>query len=178
MKLIDLTGKVFGRLTVLKRYRKITPVTWICRCKCGKIKKIRALNLGRSTFSCGCQRNDNIRLSNTTHGFSYTPELHAYTGAMGRCRNPRNNSWECYGGRGIEFKFRSFMEFINHVGMKPEPKRLYSLDRINNEGHYEPGNVRWATRSEQMRNRRMTYRMLRAMRINMSKASACRGKSV
>jgi len=81
-----------------------------------------------------------------------TPEYIAYADAKGRCTNPKHQAWENYGARGIEFRFRSFAEFILEVGGRPSSK--HSIDRINNDGHYEPGNVRWATASEQQFNRR------------------------
>lgn len=78
-------------------------------------------------------------------------EYTAYTSAKGRCNNPNNNRYKDYGGRGIEFRFTDFEEFYAEVGDKPSPK--HSLDRIDNDGHYEKGNVRWATPIEQGRNR-------------------------
>jgi len=83
---------------------------------------------------------------------SGTPEYNAYVGARDRCRNPRTRDWIDYGGRGIEFRFTSFEQFFAEVGLKPGPE--YSLDRINNNGHYEPGNVRWALLKTQNKNRR------------------------
>lgn len=74
----------------------------------------------------------------------------SYMMAKDRCRNHKSKKYKDYGGRGIEFRFNSFAEFFAHLGQKPTP--LHSLDRIDNEGHYEMGNVRWATKSEQMSN--------------------------
>lgn len=84
-----------------------------------------------------------------------TPEYRSYSGAKQRCTNSKSKNYADYGGRGIEFRFVSFQQFINCVGNKPTPK--HSLDRIENEGHYEPGNVRWATCSEQNRNQRKRF---------------------
>lgn len=81
-----------------------------------------------------------------------TPEYRAYQHAKDRCRNPNNNRWAIYGGRGIEFRFDSFKEFYGAVGERPS--HAHSLDRIDTDGHYERGNLRWATRSEQAFNRR------------------------
>jgi hypothetical protein len=81
-----------------------------------------------------------------------TPEYSAYDHARSRCTNPNVEGYANYGGRGIEFKFRSFQEFIGHIGPKPSPK--LTLDRINNDGHYEIGNVKWSTRREQFLNSR------------------------
>lgn len=81
-----------------------------------------------------------------------TPEYAAYYHALRRCRSPKSAAYVNYGARGIEFRFQSFEQFFATVGPRPSPK--HSLDRIDNEGHYEPGNVRWATSHEQMLNKR------------------------
>lgn len=81
-----------------------------------------------------------------------TPEYRAYFHAKDRCLNQKDKGYPYYGGRGIEFRFKSFQEFIEHIGLKPNKKLM--LDRINNDGHYELDNVQWATRSHQMKNRR------------------------
>lgn len=78
-------------------------------------------------------------------------EYNTYLRAKGRCTNPRQPDYSRYGGRGIEFRFTSFEQFFTELGRRPPG---LSLDRINNDGHYEPGNVRWATRSQQVRNQR------------------------
>ena len=86
------------------------------------------------------------------HGMHNTPEYHAYQDAKYRCSNPNNPRYPWYGKRGINFKFGSFEEFFNELGHRPS--KNHSLDRIDNEGDYEPGNVRWATKYEQIHNRR------------------------
>ena len=83
--------------------------------------------------------------------------LSAYHGAKQRCTNPNHDSWKYYGGRGIEFRFTSFKQFLWDIG-GPTPSPDHTLDRIDNDGHYEPGNVRWATRSVQAGNKRHNYR--------------------
>jgi hypothetical protein len=80
------------------------------------------------------------------------PEQQAYSDAKQRCTNPKSAKWKDYGARGIEFRFASYQQFFAELGPRPGPE--YSLDRRNNEGHYEPGNVRWATQEEQHENRR------------------------
>jgi hypothetical protein len=80
-----------------------------------------------------------------------TPEYQAYQDAKKRCTIPTNKNWSGYGGRGIKFLFTSFEQFFAELGRRPEGK---TLDRINNDGNYEPGNVRWATPLEQIHNRR------------------------
>lgn len=87
-----------------------------------------------------------------THGMARTPEYRAYIDAKRRCENPNSQTYEYYGGRGVEFRFADFVEFFEAIGERPSSD--YSIDRIDNEGHYEAGNVRWATKKEQIHNRR------------------------
>ena len=81
-----------------------------------------------------------------------TSEAQAFYDAKNRCTNRNNKRFADYGGRGIKFLFTSFVQFLNHVGLKPSPE--LTLDRIDNDGNYEIGNVRWATRAVQVANRR------------------------
>lgn len=148
--MINLTRQRFNSLFVLAqspRKDKRGHSFWEVLCDCGnrKVVRIDALRLGQS--SCGCLRGEQLR----THGAHGTPEYRSYRSAMNRCTNPRSPSYPEYGGRGIRFMFSSFQEFRDHIGQRP---RGYSLDRINNDGNYEPGNVRWASRKTQANNRR------------------------
>lgn len=159
----DLTGKVFGRLTVLSLAASRRPgfLRWLCQCYCGNQKEVLAQDLRNGhTTSCGCRKLEiTSRGANRSHGMSKTPEYTTWCSIMARCKNlsdPR------YGGRGIRMfqgwlGERGFERFYEHVGPKPSPN--HQLERINNDGHYEPGNVRWATRIENSRNKRNT-RML------------------
>jgi len=132
---------------------------WLCECDCGNTKILVGSSLRPGgTGSCGCLRREVTRKRNLTnnpviktHGMTGTPEWSAYKDARHRCRNPKNKRYADYGGRGIEFHFESFEEFLEELGRRPEGT---SLDRINNDGHYEKGNVRWATPHEQRVNQR------------------------
>jgi hypothetical protein len=102
-----------------------------------------------------------VRKQPTLHGLyrhgatrrgQVTVEYRAYCGAIARCTNPKNKSWSDYGGRGIQFHFTSFEQWLAELGPKPTPQ--HSVDRKDNDGHYEPGNLRWATRAEQNANQR------------------------
>ena len=90
-----------------------------------------------------------------------TAEYQAFLSARNRCTNPGiGPNWKLYGGRGIEFRFQSFDDFMDEIGQKPTPK--HQLDRINNDGHYEKGNVRWSTPAENTNNRRCSTHEFRS----------------
>lgn len=175
MRLIDLTGQRFEKLTVLERSftpsREQNPkrrAYWLCQCDCGNKKVIvgDSLRSGDST-SCGCFQRERISKRSTKHGYStdkrgIEPEYTAWCNARRRCLETGNWQYPNYGGRGIRFfegwqGEHGFENFISHIGPKPEPKRKFSLDRIDVNGNYEPGNVRWATYKQQSDNRRVKY---------------------
>jgi hypothetical protein len=101
-----------------------------------------------ATRSCGCLWGETI--CNFKHGLTGTPEHRAYGAAKNRCNNPNNGKYANYGGRGIEFRFNDFDEFLACLGVRPSLK--HSLNRIDNDGHYEAGNVEWALPYAQQRN--------------------------
>lgn len=153
---IDLLGRTFGRLLVvgIGKARK-NGRTWICKCACGSECRVGGNHLlYGGVRSCGCLKSQMVVAKNLRHGLltrvHRSPEMQAYIGAKGRCENPNNSAYEYYGGRGIQFRFADFEEFLRVLGLRPS--ELYSVDRIDNDGHYEPSNVRWATRQEQRAN--------------------------
>jgi hypothetical protein len=167
MALIDLTGKRFGKLTVLRRsgstgngYGATTP-TWLTRCTCGKTKVIAGPNLRRGlTRSCGCLPRP--------HGMFGTPEYSAWTTMIQRCTNPKAGKFPAYGAVGITVcpKWRrSFKAFLTDLGVRPG--KGYSLDRIDGTKGYHPNNVRWATIYQQNRNKR-TNRVITAFGVTQT----------
>lgn len=153
----DLSGLEFGRLTAMWPCGRVAGgVHWTCTCICGNIHYVRGVYLtSRRTLSCGCGRYEQLRQRSTSHGHtigrSSTGEYNSYSAAKARCTNPNGARWQRYGGRGIEFRLPPFEEFIAIIGPKPTPR--HSIHRINNDGHYEIGNVKWATPEEQRANR-------------------------
>lgn len=108
-----------------------------------------------NTRSCGCLHDETASKTHTTHGATRhgrrSGAYVSFLAAKRRCTDPHIIGYKDYGGRGVEFRFDSFGQFFAEVGHRPKGM---SIDRINNDGHYEPGNVRWATRSEQRLNQR------------------------
>ena len=152
-----MIGRSFGRLTVLSRAGKRRgEVLWSCLCGCGTERTVsNSKLLTGNTRSCGCLKRElaatRAAKRNMTHGMYGTRAYRSYCCAKYRCNNPRNDGYASYGGRGIKFLFTSFKQFYAELGPRP---RGTSIDRINPDGNYEPGNVRWATPLQQTHNRR------------------------
>lgn len=166
---VDLTGQQFDRLLVLGSLGSVKGRhVWACQCACGNFSALETGDLQRKikpSRSCGCLARDKAStLAQRTllkHGHAranvpWSPEFTAWQGMKRRCLdNPRSKDWPNYAGRGIRICdewLHDFPQFLIDVGLKPSPE--LSLDRINNNGNYEPGNVRWATQSQQAFNRR------------------------
>ncbi len=156
---IDLSGRTFGRWTVTDRpaVRKLKSGWAVeCRCSCGNIRYVYQTSLLKGVSqSCGCLQKNVVSAIHGVHYLTKSPEYFSWGGAKQRCFNPNAPKFGSYGGRGITMCDRwanSFAAFYEDMG--PKPTRGHSLDRIENDGNYEPGNCRWATRTEQQKNKR------------------------
>jgi hypothetical protein len=163
---IDLTGKRFGRLIAIRHVEFWgRAAVWLCKCDCGRAKKIRSSFLRRGvTRSCGCLMKEaseqRARHQFTKHGHtaqnSVTREYRSWNSMTVRCTNPKAKEFSRYGGAGIKIckRWGSFKNFLADMGPRPIGK---TLDRYPNPyGDYKPSNCRWATLSEQQHNRRTT----------------------
>ena len=155
-KNLDLTGKKFGRWSVIKKQERrglYGSVPWLCQCDCGVQRDIVASTLvdGRSR-SCGCWKSEKAR----THGKSRTAIYELWSGMLKRCSNTNSEQYANYGGRGIQVceRWKKFENFYADMGECPAG---HSLDRIDNNGNYEPRNCRWATQKQQVRNKQNTF---------------------
>lgn len=165
MRRDDLTGARFGRLTVEAMSGiVVTPggtrrTAWRCRCACGRDAIVRGLDLKQGkVVSCGCYRDEVTSQRRRSHGHTVqgksSTEYESWAHAKRRCLNPKDAGYATYGGRGITMSpewVSDFAAFYAHMGPCPVG---CDLDRIDNDGHYEPGNCRWATRQQQNSNQR------------------------
>ncbi len=167
MKALDLSGRAFGHLTAIHVTRTASKRSraWLCHCACGATVAVQTGNLVIGhTKSCGCRTGEAISKTKTIHGGARRgrsrEEYRIWAGMIRRCHSPTDGAFEYYGGRGIGVCTRwreSFPNFMADIG--PRPSAMHSIDRIDNDGNYEPGNCRWATWKQQARNRRTNRRI-------------------
>ena len=167
-KLIDLTGKTFGRLTALGRSAngKRGEAYWKCECTCGNVAIVLGAYLRNGhTRSCGCLGSEVTSKRNLVHGGSHLPTYAIWQTMKAKCTNPNSTNWHYYGGRGITVCDRwmeSFEAFLEDMGECPPS---HSIERVDVNGNYEPGNCKWIPKSLQARNTRksvyVTYQGIR-----------------
>lgn len=151
-KLIDITGKRFELLVVIKRLGSDTKgkATWLCRCDCGEQLICVGANLrSGNTNSCGCLRLEHGHTTDRHQSKTYG----AWAGMIKRCINPNNAEYHNYGGRGIKVcnRWQKFTNFLEDMGEAPEE---HQIDRIDNNKGYHKENCRWATPKQNSRNKR------------------------
>lgn len=157
----DITGQHFNKLTALGPVGKSNAgqIMWLCLCECGNTTVVKSQDIRNGhTRSCGCLQIETVKRVKRIHGMAGTSLYKIWNGIVKRCTNPNCIGYKYYGGRGISIAdewrhdfqaFHGYIICLSHYGEKG-----YSIDRINNDGNYVPGNLRFATRHEQSHNSR------------------------
>lgn len=155
----DIAGKRNGKLVAIRYFGKSgTTNVWLCRCDCGNERRLRVYEFSHMK-SCGCDVPRMRRRYPNAVRHSKTPTYSSWCSMYHRCINPRSKAYAQYGGRGIKVhelwhpdRYDGFENFLKDMG--PRPSLRHSIDRIDNDGNYEPGNCRWATATTQASNRK------------------------
>lgn len=168
VKTFDLVGNSYGRLKVLERLGPGTlrEIHWLCQCECGNLSTPTTSSLtGGHTESCGCLGREKVVAANTGrskyNGFNSDSRIYKiWHGIKQRCYNPNCGDSRNYGGRGIAMWpgwYTDIQAFADYVKEAPSPK--HTIDRIDNDGDYAPGNIRWGTKKQQANNTRTNHRI-------------------
>lgn len=159
-KKIDMTSQRCGRLLVIKENPERSTdkrIQWDCICDCGKTVTVRSNHLiSGNTQSCGCYKNDMTSKRHKTHGKCRSKVYTAWCNIKVRCYKPDNIGYQNYGGKGIKLHdsfLDDFETFYAEIGDPPSDSRVWSVDRIDHEKDYEPGNIRWANYNQQAQNK-------------------------
>lgn len=153
MRLIDISGQKFVRYAVMRRAHGSY---WVCQCDCGNTRIVdgRTLRAGTSR-SCGCLGHEETVQRETVHGLTGHPLHMVWKGMIDRCENKNSVGYQNYGARGIKLCDRWRSDFINfYTDMSPTYRQGLTIERVNNDGDYDPSNCKWIPRSEQSKNRR------------------------
>jgi hypothetical protein len=177
-RIVDLTGQRFGRLVVLNLAADSSRnAKWVCLCDCGQQSVSYSPNLKNGKArSCGCLRRELPKLTKTKHGHKpatgASTEYEIWSGIIRRCLNPSSSSYPRYGGRGISVceRWRKFENFLEDMG--PRPPGL-TIDRLNNDGHYEPSNCAWRSYKDQARNKSGNRRLTLASGESITLREVC-----
>lgn len=161
-RFIDIEGQTFNRLTVIGYAGKPSSNTlWYCRCICGGVARTSGYELRKGlTKSCGCWDSEVTARRNFRHGGCGTPEYRTWLNMRNRCFNPRSQDYINYGNRGITVcnRWDAFENFREDMGSKPSSE--HSLERLDNDGNYEPDNCAWALQITQTNNKRNNHRLI------------------
>lgn len=156
-RLIDETGKKYGRLTVIRRATLGKNYKLLCLCECGKETEVSVPSLRSGyTKSCGCLKKETATINSTKHGGHGSTEYRTWQAMIRRCTDKNHKNYTDYGGRGIAVCNRwleGYSNFLEDMGIRPT--KDHSIERIDNNGNYEKDNCKWETKINQGRNRRV-----------------------